>query len=132
MIARLRGTRIDLAMMTLLMLVTPPLATAADYELKMADAVELITSKWNEIAHRLFSFISRNWHGEPLVRYATIVRLIAATTTTTGLRVTCTLDTRQYRLGRRITDVQMAQVQLTRATFHGDWNYTISPKRNQC
>ena len=90
------------------------------------------TSKWNKIEHRLFSFISRNWRGEPLVRYATIVRLIAATTTTTGLRVPCTLDTRQYRLGRRITDVQMAQVQLTRAAFHGDWNYTISPKRNQC
>ena len=89
------------------------------------------TSKWNKIEHRLFSFISRNWRGEPLVSYETIVRLIAATTTTTGLRVTCILDKRQYRLGRRITDAQMAQVQLTSDAFHGDWNYTIAPKRNQ-
>jgi len=88
------------------------------------------TSKWNKIEHRLFSFISRNWRGEPLVSYETIVRLIAATTTKAGLRVICKLDKRQYRLGRRITNEQMAQVQLTRDAFHGDWNYTVSPRKN--
>ena len=87
------------------------------------------TSKWNKIEHRLFSFISRNWRGEPLVSYETIVKLIAATRTQTGLRVICKLDKRKYRLGRKITDEQMAQIRLTRDVFHGDWNYTIRPRR---
>ena len=86
------------------------------------------TSKWNKIEHRLFSFISRNWRGEPLVSYETIVKLIAATRTQTGLRVICKLDKRKYRLGRKITDEQMAQIRLTRDVFHGDWNYTIHPR----
>lgn len=87
------------------------------------------TSKWNKIEHRLFSFISQNWRGEPLVNYETIIRLITATKTSTGLRVDCKLDKRSYRLGRKITDQQMATVKLERDQFHGDWNYTIRPRR---
>jgi hypothetical protein len=86
------------------------------------------TSKWNKIEHRLFSFISRNWKGEPLVTYETIVRLIAATKTSTGLRVKCKLDKRPYNIGKEISDEQMASINLERNKFHGDWNYTISPK----
>ncbi|MGK5090101.1 ISAzo13 family transposase [Bdellovibrionota bacterium FG-2] len=87
------------------------------------------TSKWNKIEHRLFSFISQNWQGEPLINYETIIRLISATKTSTGLRVSCKLDKRMYRTGRKVTDAQMATVKLERDKFHGDWNYTISPRR---
>jgi len=85
------------------------------------------TSKWNKIEHRLFSFITKNWRGEPLINYETIVRLIAATRTSTGLRVSCKLDKRCYRPGRKITDEQMATIKLEHNRFHGDWNYTIIP-----
>jgi hypothetical protein len=87
------------------------------------------TSKWNKIEHRLFSFISQNWRGEPLINYETIIRLIAATKTSTGLRVACKLDKRSYQKGRKITDEQMATVKMVRNKFHGDWNYTIFPRR---
>jgi len=86
------------------------------------------TSKWNKIEHRLFAFISQNWRGEPLVSYETIVKLIAATKTNTGLRVICKLDRRQYRPGRKVTNKQLAQIRLSRDAFHGDWNYTIHPR----
>jgi transposase len=85
------------------------------------------TSKWNKIEHRLFSFITQNWRGRPLVTYAVILSLIAATTTTTGLTVESYLDTNFYPTGRTPTDAQMATVQLERHPFHGEWNYTISP-----
>ncbi|MEX1118710.1 MAG: ISAzo13 family transposase [Terrimicrobiaceae bacterium] len=85
------------------------------------------TSKWNKIEHRLFSFISSNWRGEPLRDYETIVNLIARTTTAKGLRVTCRLDRRKYPAGRKVTDEQMKVVQLERSKFHGDWNYVIRP-----
>lgn len=85
------------------------------------------TSKWNKVEHRLFSFISTNWRGEPLVDYETIVRLIANTTTTTGLHVTCRLDRRKYLVGKRISDAQMKAIQLVKDEFHGEWNYTIHP-----
>jgi hypothetical protein len=88
------------------------------------------TSKWNKIEHRLFSFISQNWRGRPLVSYAVILSLIAATTTATGLTVESALDTNFYPTGRTPTDAQMATVQLARHTFHGEWNYTISPYRD--
>ena len=87
------------------------------------------TSKWNKIEHRLFSFISRNWRGRPLLTHATIVKLIANTRTTTGLRVDCILDKRCYPNKVKITDDQMATLRLARAAFHGDWNYTIRPRR---
>jgi hypothetical protein len=86
------------------------------------------TSKWNKIEHRLFSFISSNWRGEPLRDYETIVQLIARTTTAKGLKVTCRLDRRKYPTGRKVTDEEMKRVNLERSTFHGDWNYTIRPQ----
>src|SRR5674476_273278 len=85
------------------------------------------TSKWNKVEHRLFSFISSNWRGEPLKDYETVVQLIANTTTAKGLTVTCRLDRRKYPVGRRVPDADMARVNLQRCNFHGDWNYTISP-----
>jgi len=91
------------------------------------------TSKWNKVEHRLFSFISSNWRGEPLRDYETIVHLIARTTTTKGLQVTCRLDRRKYPTGRKVTDEEFKRVNLTRNKFHGDWNYTIRPaKRHSC
>ena len=86
------------------------------------------TSKWNKIEHRLFSFISSNWRGEPLRDYETIVQLIARTTTAKGLKVLCRLDRRQYPTGRKVTDEEMKEVNLQCHRFHGDWNYTIRPR----
>ncbi len=85
------------------------------------------TSKWNKIEHRLFSFISSNWRGEPLRDYQTIVNLIAKTTTAKGLEVTCRLDRRKYPTGRKVSNEEMARVNLKRNTFHGEWNYLIKP-----
>jgi hypothetical protein len=85
------------------------------------------TSKWNKIEHRLFSFISSNWRGEPLRDYETIVNLIAGTTTAKGLKVTCRLDRRKYPTGREISDDEMKRVNLERDKFHGEWNYVIKP-----
>jgi hypothetical protein len=87
------------------------------------------TSKWNKIEHRLFSFISRNWRGRPLLSHATIVNLIAATRTETGLTVRCMLDRRTYPKNVRVTDTQMQRIRLRPDPFHGDWNYTIYPHR---
>lgn len=89
------------------------------------------TSKWNKIEHRLFSYISQNWRGKPLISHAVIVNLIAATTTKTGLKVRCELDTQVYPLGIVVTDDELAQVNLKRNDFHGEWNYTISPHTKQ-
>ncbi len=85
------------------------------------------TSKWNKIEHRLFSFITQNWRGKPLVSYAVILGLIAATSTATGLTVESVLDPSPYPAGRKITDEEMATIQIQRDAFHGEWNYTISP-----
>jgi hypothetical protein len=87
------------------------------------------TSKWNKIEHRLFSFISSNWRGEPLRDYETIVNLIAKTTTAKGLRVTCRLDRRKYPTGRKVTAEEMKQVNIYPDKFHGEWNYVIKPHR---
>ena len=86
------------------------------------------TSKWNKIEHRLFSFITSNWRGEPLRDYETIVNLIAKTTTAKGLKVTCKLDRRKYPTGRKVSDQEMANINVERNKFHGDWNYVIKPK----
>ena len=86
------------------------------------------TSKWNKVEHRLFSFISSNWRGEPLRDYETIVKLITRTTTAQGLRVVCRLDRRKYATGREVSDVEMRTVCLERNRFHGDWNYVIKPR----
>jgi hypothetical protein len=85
------------------------------------------TSKWNKIEHRLFSFISQNWRAQPLVSYRVIVELISATTTKTGLTVRCELDTGQYPSGIVVSDAEIAALNIKRAEFHGEWNYTISP-----
>ncbi len=85
------------------------------------------TSKWNKIEHRLFSFITSNWRGEPLRDYETIVNLIARTTTAKGLKVTCRLDRRKYPTGRKVTDEEMGHINVERNKFHGDWNYVIKP-----
>jgi hypothetical protein len=86
------------------------------------------TSKWNKVEHRLFSFISSNWRGEPLRDYETIVHLIARTTTAKGLRVACRLDRRKYPTGRKVSDEEMKSVNIRRSRFHGEWNYVIEPR----
>jgi hypothetical protein len=86
-------------------------------------------SKWNKIEHRLFSFITINWRGKPLRSYRTIVQLIAATTTDAGLRVRAELDENKYPKAVKVSDAQLAAVNLSRHSFHGDWNYTIAPSR---
>lgn len=83
------------------------------------------TSKWNKIEHRLFSFISQNWRGKPLISHEVIIDLISATTTTTGLTVKSKIDTNIYERGLKVSDQQMAQLQLRREKFHGDWNYRL-------
>ena len=88
------------------------------------------TSKWNKVEHRLFSFISSNWRGEPLTDYETVINLISKTTTAKGLKVRCRLDRRKYPIGRKITAKQMNEVNLKRDAFHGAWNYISKPKCN--
>lgn len=85
------------------------------------------TSKWNQIEHRLFSFITMNWRGKPLRTYQTVVSLIAATTTRTGLEVQCELDPWGYEKGRKVSDQEMETINLRPHRFHGEWNYTIDP-----
>jgi transposase len=85
------------------------------------------TSKWNKIEHRLFSYISQNWRGKPLTTFQTIVSLIAATTTATGLKVHAELDQATYQPGIKITDAELEKVRIRRDKFHGDWNYEILP-----
>jgi hypothetical protein len=86
------------------------------------------TSKWNKIEHRLFSFITQNWRGHPLVSRQAIVSLIAATTTRKGLVVKAALDTKQYEKGIKVSDEELAAVRLVPHRFHGEWNYNISPR----
>ncbi len=87
------------------------------------------TSKWNKIEHRLFSFITQNWRGKPLLTHATIINLIGATTTTTGLKVRCILDESPYPAKISVSKEQMAAIQLQRDEFHGEWNYAIKPRQ---
>ena len=86
------------------------------------------TSKWNKIEHRLFSYISQNWRGKPLRSFQMIVNLIAATATTTGLKVHAELNTEAYQAGIKVSDQELAQVKIRRDKFHGDWNYEIQPR----
>ncbi len=88
------------------------------------------TSKWNKIEHRLFSFITQNWRGQPLISHEVIVNLIKATTTSKGLRVEASVDDHEYPAGKKVSDEELAQVNLTRCEFHGEWNYTISPRQS--
>jgi hypothetical protein len=86
------------------------------------------TSKWNKIEHRLFSFITQNWRGKPLVNLQTVVNLIAQTTTRTGLSVKVAIDEHHYETALKVTDAQLAALRLTPSPFHGDWNYTLRPR----
>jgi hypothetical protein len=86
------------------------------------------TSKWNKIEHRLFSYISKNWRGKPLVSYQVIVSYIAGTTTTKGLKVACEIDDKEYETGIEISDEQFATLNLYQNEFHGEWNYCICPE----
>ncbi len=89
------------------------------------------TSKWNKIEHRLFSFITQNWRGRPLVSHQAIVNLIAGTTTRNGLVVKAALDTHHYETAIKVTNEQLARLRLTPHPFHGEWNYVISPRRRK-
>lgn len=105
---------------------------------KLADATGLTlevchfppgTSKWNKVEHRLFSFISSNWRGEPLRDYETVVRMISATKTAKGLSVSCRLDRRKYPVGKKISKEELEALNIVRQDFHGEWNYKIHPRR---
>jgi Rhodopirellula transposase DDE domain len=85
------------------------------------------TSKWNKIEHRLFSFISQNWRGKPLISHAVIIQLIRGTKTRTGLKVHCQLDSNKYPIGKRFKKKDMSKINIAHDEFHGDWNYTIYP-----
>jgi DDE family transposase len=87
------------------------------------------TSKWNRIEHRLFAFITQNWRGKPLLSHQVIVQLIANTRTDTGLTVACRLDAGRYEKGIKVSDAEMAALSIQPANFHGEWNYTITPRR---
>jgi hypothetical protein len=84
-------------------------------------------TQWNKIEHRLFSFITMNWRGKPLVSYAVIIALIGATTTDTGLTVKCEQDEAIYQTGTKVSDAEMGAINIVRDEFHGEWNYTIKP-----
>lgn len=86
------------------------------------------TSKWNQIEHRMFAYMTQNWRGRPLTRHEVIVNLIGNTTTQTGPHIHAELDTNPYATGKRITDEELAAVQIERDSFHGEWNYTIVPR----
>src|SRR5947199_115646 len=86
------------------------------------------TSKWNKIEHRMFCHITQNWCGRPLLSRAVVVNLIGNTTTEAGLRIQAALDSNAYEKGIEVSDEELAAVRLKKDKFHGDWNYTISPK----
>ena len=105
---------------------------------KLSDALGMVihvrhfppgTSKWNKIEHRMFSFISKNWRGKPLLDRATIVHLISNTRTQSGLHIEAALDERAYQKGIRVSDEEMEQLNLCRESFHGEWNYRLEPRR---
>ena len=87
------------------------------------------TSKGNKIEHRLFTYRRQNWRGRPLLSVEVIVNLIADTTTATGLEIQAELDTNAYPKGRKVSNEELASVQMARDAFHGEWNYTIKPQK---
>jgi hypothetical protein len=89
------------------------------------------TSKWNKIEHRMFSHITQNWRGRPLVSHEVIIQLIANTTTKTGLKIYAELDQGRYPTGIKVSEAAIAALNLKRADFHGDWNYTLLPTRKK-
>jgi hypothetical protein len=87
------------------------------------------TSKWNKIEHKMFSFITQNWRGKPLINYLTIVSLICNTTTETGLKIKAMLDEKSYEKGKKISDEELSKIKIFRYKFHTEWNYKISPNK---
>jgi hypothetical protein len=85
-------------------------------------------TQWNRIEHRLFAFITQNWRGKPLVSHQVIVQLIANTRTKTGLTVACRIDASAYEKGIKVSDAEMAALNIQPANFHGEWNYTFAPR----
>ena len=86
------------------------------------------TSKWNKIEHKMFSFISKNWRGKPLITRETVVNLIGSTKTKSGLKIKVKLDENIYKTGKKITDKELENVNIERSDFHGEWNYKVKPK----
>ena len=86
------------------------------------------TSKWNKIEHRLFCYITQNWRAKPLTSRTAVVELIAATTTKAGLKVACALDTKIYEKGIKVSDDEMAALDIRGDEFHPEWNYTVHPR----
>jgi len=86
------------------------------------------TSKWNKIEHKMFSFISNNWRGQPLVTRETVINLISHTTTKTGLKIEAKLDKNKYQTGIKVTDEEFEKINIEKSTFHGEWNYIIKPQ----
>jgi hypothetical protein len=86
-------------------------------------------TQWNRIEHKLFAFITMNWRAKPLVSYLAIIQLIASTTTAAGLTVACQLDANAYEKGIKVSDEEMASLNVKPDPFHGEWNYTIAPRR---
>ncbi len=89
------------------------------------------TSKWNKIEHRMFSHITQNWRGRPLTSHEVIVNLIANTTTNAGLKIQSALDSKEYPTGIKISEQEMATINLEKSSFHGEWNYTIRLSENR-
>jgi hypothetical protein len=89
------------------------------------------TSKWNKVEHKMFCFISKNWRGRPVVSVEVVVSLISSTFTAKGFRVVCVADERVYKLGQKVSDDELAVLNISRDEFLGDWNYKISPKELQ-
>ena len=85
------------------------------------------TSKWNKIEHRLFSYISKNWRGKPLINKEAVVNLIGSTSTEKGLSVEAVLDENEYKTGRKILNSEMESINIQKDEFHPEWNYTIKP-----
>ncbi len=91
------------------------------------------TSKWNKIEHRMFSFITKNWRGKPLIDRATVVELIGNTKTNSGLKIKAVVDESVYQKGIKVTDEEMESLNIEELVFHGEWNYKIKPhKRSKC
>jgi len=88
------------------------------------------TSKWNKIEHRMFSYISQNWRGKPLITRETVVNLISNTSTKTGLKIKAVLDENEYEKGIKVTDEEFDKVNIVKDEFHGEWNYKITPQKH--
>ena len=86
------------------------------------------TSKWNKIEHKMFSFISKNWRGKPLITRETVVNLIGNTKTKNGLKIKVKLDEKTYKKGRKVTNKELEDIHIEKSSFHGEWNYKIIPK----